>query len=136
MNFLRRSFSLTISEIQNSLRGGSISFFIGLMLANAVAYGYPMFMARMMAPADYWGLVTLSSISYVLAVVARTFQAWIIKAVCTKPPASAGQVHAAFTAAMRTVIPLGTAVLLGHWFASGWVADFLRLEAHIPVIVL
>lgn len=106
------------------------------MLANVFAYGFHMLLARVMSPSDYGVLVTLTSISYVLGVLARTFQAWVINAVCTAPASSPGAVAAIFGGAIRTVIPLGGLVLLGHWFASRWVANFLHLESETPVIVL
>ncbi len=113
MNLLLRSFTLVHREFQNSLHGGSISLFTGMIVANVFAYGYHMLLARIMSPADYGVLVTLTSISYVLAVLARTFQAWIIKAVCTCSDRSGGAVRAVFVLAMRTVIPLGAVMFLG-----------------------
>lgn len=136
MDFQLRSHAQTLRGIQNSLRGGSAFLFGGLMLGNAVAYAYHMLMARVMSPADYGILVTLTSISYVLAVLMRTFQAWVIKTVSATQDASADQVRAVFMVAMRTLVPLGGAAFVGHWLASRWVADFLHLGTAIPVIVL
>jgi len=136
MDFQLRSRAQTLRGIQNSLRGGSVLLFGGLMLGNAVAYAYHMLMARMMSPADYGILVTLTSISYVLTVLMRTFQAWAIKAVSATQDASAGQVRAVFIVAMRMLVPLGGAAFAGHWLASHWVADFLHLGTATPVIVL
>ena len=136
MNLLLRSLTLVHREFQNSLRGGSVSLFAGMMVANVFAYGYHMLLARIMSPADYGVLVTLTSISYVLAVLARTFQAWIIKAVCTCSDRSGGGVHAVFGLAMRTVMPLGAVIFLAHWLASRWIADFFHLQSQIPVILL
>jgi O-antigen/teichoic acid export membrane protein len=106
------------------------------MSANGLAYGYHMFMARMLAPGDYGALVTLSSISYVLAVFARTLQAWIIKAVSDGLNGSAGRVRAVFRSAMRSVLLLGSLLFLAHCLGSGWLADFLHLGTRTPVIVL
>jgi len=106
------------------------------MLGNAVAYAYHMIMARMMTPADYGVLVTLTSVSYVLAVLMRTFQAWVIKAVTATQSTRAGHLRTVFVVAMRTLVPLGVIVLVGHWLVGGWVADFLHLDTTTPVILL
>ena len=136
MNLLLRSLALIHREFRNSLRAGTISLFLGIMSANAIAYAYHSFMARMMSPGDYGALVTLTSISYVLAVLARTLQAWIIKTVCAQPNAGSGHIGAVFSVAIRTVLPVGSMMLVGHWIARGWIAEFLRLEASVPVMVL
>jgi O-antigen/teichoic acid export membrane protein len=127
---------LGFRAVQASLVSKPAVMFGGLMLANAIAYLYHMAMARLLAPADYGVLVTLLSLSYVLAVLMRSFQAWVIKAVAATSGASDGQPGAVFMIAMRTLVPLGAAALVGHWLASGWVATFLHLDTPTPVIVL
>jgi len=124
------------TAVWRSLRGKSGFLFAGLMLSNAVAYAYQMVMSRMLSPADYGVLVTLTSISYVLAVLMRTVQAWVIKAVAATGDAGGRRARAAFRVAMRTLVPLGMAALALHWLASGWVADFLQMDAATPVVVL
>lgn len=136
MNVLLRSLHFTLTEIQNSFRGGSVSLFMGIMSANVIAYGYHTVIARSLPPADYGALVTLTSISYALAVLGRTLQAWVIKATCNTESASSGHLRLIFGAALRVVILLGSLTLLVHWLASPWVADFLRLQSTIPVFVL
>lgn len=136
MNLLLRSINLVHKELRSSLQGGSMSLFTGMMVANVFAYGYHMLLARVMSPGDYGALVTLTSIAYVLGVLARTFQAWIIKAICTDPDHRRGRIHAVFGLAMRTVMPLGAIICLGHWLASPWIATFFHLKSHIPVVIL
>ncbi len=136
MDFQLRSHAPSFSNIQSNLRGGAAILFGGTMLGNAVAYAYHMIMARMMTPADYGVLVTLTSISYVLAVLMRTFQAWVIKAVTVTQGTRAGHVRTVFIVAMRTLVPLGVIVLVGHWLVGQWVADFLHLGTTTPVILL
>jgi O-antigen/teichoic acid export membrane protein len=110
--------------------------FAGLMLGNAIAYVYHMLMARMLLPADYGVLVTLLSISYVLAVLMRTFQAWVIKAVAVPGGSNASLIQAVFIGALRTLVPLGLLAFVAHWLVSGLVSDFLHLGSATPVIVL
>jgi O-antigen/teichoic acid export membrane protein len=131
-----RSRAQILDVIQNSVRGGSAFLFGTIMLGNAVAYAYQMLLARMMSPADYGSLVTLTSISYVLAIFVLTVEAWMVKAVSATRDAGACQIRAVFAGTMRTLVPLGGVVLAGHWLASGWVADFLHLGATTPVIAL
>jgi len=106
------------------------------MLGNVIAYVYQMLMARELSPVEYGTLITLSSVSYVLAVVTRTAQVWVIRAVATTEAASAGRPRAAFIAAMRVLVPVAGAILLIHWLSSGGVASFLHLRSAVPVIVL
>ena len=125
-----------LREIVSSLGGGSTILFGGLMLANAIAYVYHMLLARMMSPADYGTVVTLTSVTYVLAVFVRTLQAWVIRAVSAMGDAGAGRLRALFVIGMRRLAPLGVVALAGHWLFSHWVADFLHLQSATPVVVL
>lgn len=141
MDFQLRSRAFTsrgfiFRGMRNSFHSESAFLFGGLMLANAVAYAYQMLLARIMSPADYGILVTLASISYVLAVLMRTFQAWVIKATTATRDPGLGQVRAIFSVAMRRLVPLGGVAFGVSWLASNWVADFLHLETATPVIVL
>src|SRR4051812_6674660 len=102
-----RSLPIPFKSFQSSLLGGSAALFGGLMLGNLVAYLYQMLMARMMSPAEYGVLVTLTSISYVLTILMRTFQAWVIKAIAATQIAGTSQIRPIFTGAMRTLVPLG-----------------------------
>ena len=131
-----RRLARILKTVPDILRSGSASLFAGLMLGNAVAYAYQMLMARMMLPADYGSLVTLTSIWYVLAVVVLTVEARLIKAASTARDAGHGQIHAVFSVAMRTLVSLGGIVFAVHWIASKWVARFFHLGATTPVILL
>lgn len=127
---------LSLRNVGKRMFSGSVLLFGGLMLGNAIAYLYHVIIARMLPPTEYGALVTLLSISYVLAVLMRTFQAWVIKAVTEADQARGRQLPAVFTAALRTFVPLGVAAFLAHWLTSGWVAQFLHLESATPLIVL
>jgi O-antigen/teichoic acid export membrane protein len=116
-----------------SLRAGSINLFGALMLANGVGYLYQMLMARMMTPSDYGVLVTLTSISYVLTVLMRTVQAWVIEAVASR---RSGTVQLVFWVALRAMVPLGVLAFAAIWLASGAAADFLQISNSTPLIVL
>lgn len=122
------------SRLRASLFSGSVALFGGLMVSNIIAYLYQMLMARMLSPAEYGVLVTLTSVSYVLLVVMRTFQAWVIKAVASD--AEAGHARGVFLAALASFAPIGLVLLLLHWLAGSWVADFLHLGTTTPVIAL
>jgi len=126
----------TLSMLVNTLLGESSFLFLGLMLGNGFAYLYQMLMARMMSAAEYGGLVTLTSISYVIAVLMRTFQAWTIKTVSEAQNSTRTPVRFVFTLAMRTLAPLAVAALLLHWLVSPWVARFLQLDSATPIVVL
>jgi O-antigen/teichoic acid export membrane protein len=124
----------SLKWFQEAFLSGSAFLFWGLMLGNAIAYVYQMLMARMMSPEQYGVLVTLTSISYVLSVLMRTFQAWIIKAVASR--SDPGRARAVFAAMLVPLASLGSLAFLGHWLFASAVADFLHLDATLPVIVL
>src|SRR5262249_28204267 len=44
--------------------------------------------------------------------------------------------RAVLSASMRVLLPLATVAFALLWVSSGWVANFLRLEARTPVVVL
>lgn len=133
---LRQDRPTTVRQVWARLATGSAVLFTGQMLANGLAYCYLMLVARIMTPSDYGILVTLTSTSFVLAVLMRTIQAWVVKAVAILPGVDSGDIRALFTAAARILIPVGTVVLILHWLASGWVADFLHLGSTAPVVIL
>lgn len=108
----------------------------GFMGANALAQGYQMVMARMLTPAEYGILVTLTTISYVLVVVMRTFEAWVIDAVAGMGGVRASPPGQVFLTALRTVVALGAAILVVLWVSSGWIVRFLHLTSATPVFVL
>lgn len=127
---------LPLAWAWRGLTSGSVVLFGALMFGNGVAYIYLMLVARVMSPGEYGALVTLTSTSYVLAVVMRTIQAWVVKAVSSAPGGGARRVPGLFLTALRALVPVATVVLAGYWLASGWVADFLHLDSAVPVIVL
>jgi O-antigen/teichoic acid export membrane protein len=116
-----------------SLRTGSINLFGALMIGNGIGYLYQMLMARMMTPADYGVLVTLTSISYVLTVLMRTVQAWVIEAVASR---RSGTLQLVFWVALRAMLPLGILAFGIIWLASGTAADFLQISNSTPLVVL
>jgi glycosyltransferase involved in cell wall biosynthesis/O-antigen/teichoic acid export membrane protein len=131
-----RSGSQIFQSVQTNLFGKSVILFGGLMVGNVAAYVYHMLTARMMTPADYGALVTLTSISMVLNVLMRTFQAWVIKAIPSAQGTTARHVRTLFGVAMRTLVPWGCIAFALHWVVSQWVADFLHLGSATPVIML
>jgi O-antigen/teichoic acid export membrane protein len=122
--------------LQHTAQSGSVVMFGGLMLGNAIAYVYHMLMARLMSPAEYGALVTLTALSYVLTVLMRTVQAWIIRVVAGQRQAGASNVRAVFMAALRALTPLGGLALLAHWLVRDIVADFLHLRSGAPIVAL
>lgn len=123
-------------RFETNLVGDSALLFGALMIANVVGYGYQMLMARMLTPADYGSLVTLTSISYVLAVLMRTFQAWVIEAVASGRNRGTNNVRIIFLVTMRTLVPLGIVAFVLHWLVSGVGADFLNIDSPVPLILL
>ena len=123
-------------NIAHRARGESAFLFEALMLANVVAYAYHVLMARMLSPADYGTVVTLTSISYVLDVVVRTVQAGLTKTVAAAKEKSGERARHAFTLAMRTVVALAGVTLVSAFLAGRWAAGFLHLDAATPVILL
>lgn len=121
---------------RRSLRGGSAFLFGGLLLSNAIAYVYLMVLARLMSPEDYGTLVTLASFSYVLTVVMRTIQAWVIKAITANRDAYVEHLRSVFVVSMRILVPLGVIFMVGDWFLSPWLADFIHLGTVTPVTIL
>lgn len=136
MNIQLQSHIHIMKRIRNSLRSDSLFLFGALMLTNMVAHFYQMLLARMMSPADYGILVTLLSLSYVLIIFMRSFQARIIKAISESRDANPGEMRALFFATLRTLALLGAAVFIAHWLACRWVADFLHIGTTTPVIML
>lgn len=122
--------------LQQTAQSGSVVMFGGLMLGNAIAYVYHMLMARLMSPAEYGVLVTLTALSYVLTVMMRTVQAWVIRAVAGHRQAGVHNVRAVFLFALRVLLPLGGLALIGHWLLRNIVADFLHLSSGAPIVVL
>jgi O-antigen/teichoic acid export membrane protein len=106
------------------------------MSANAVAYLYHIFMARLMLPADYGVLVTLTSVLYVLDVSMRTVQLGVIRAITTARDAPPERVRPVVMVAMRTLVPLACAVFLILSVAGTRAAGFLHLGTATPVILL
>ncbi|MEO8285668.1 MAG: oligosaccharide flippase family protein [Chloroflexota bacterium] len=129
-----RAITSTLKWGWESLRGGSAGLFTALMIANVIGYVYQMLMARMMTPEDYGVLITLTSISYVLTVLMRSFQMWIIEAVGKRRDAT--NVRMVFLAATRTLVPLGLLAFALHWVFSGEGADFLQMRSSTPLIML
>ncbi len=123
-------------RIETNFRGASALLFASLMVANVIGYGYQMLMARMMTPGEYGALVTLTSISYVLAVLMRTFQAWVIEAVASARNRRVNNLSTVFMVATRTLVPLGVAAFAVHWLASGLGADFFHLNSSTPFLIL
>jgi O-antigen/teichoic acid export membrane protein len=128
--------AVTLRRLRTKLSGGSSILFAALMVGNGLAYVFLMLAARIMTPADYGVLVTLTSISFVLAVFMRTIQAWVVKAVAARPEAGATHIRNLWSNASRVLVPVAFSIFAIHWVASGWVASFLHLESAVPVIVL
>lgn len=106
------------------------------MAGNVVAYGYQMAMSRMLTPAEYGVVTTLTAVSYVLAVLMRTFQAWVIKATNDTIDGVRPQPRAIFTAAARTLVPLGIGVFALVVLTAGWTGQFLQLDDLTPITML
>jgi O-antigen/teichoic acid export membrane protein len=123
-------------DIQNRLFSDSAFLFAALMAGNGIAYLYQMVLARIMMPSEYGILVTLTSLSYVLAVFNRTFQARIIKAVNEIKDLKSEGLGLLFFSILRTLVPLGATVFVIHIMFARWVADFLRIGSMIPIIML
>jgi O-antigen/teichoic acid export membrane protein len=136
MDLRLRSDNPSRPAIRASLRSGSVFLSGSLMLSNAVAQAYQMLLSRMLSPADYGSLVTLTAIMYVLIVLVRPFQAWVLKAVAEARKAGVGAQGTAFRAALGTLLPLGIAAFAAHWLARGWIAGFLHLQSPALVVAL
>lgn len=106
---------------------------LGLMAANVIAYGYQLGMSRLLLPGDYGIVITLTAIAYVLVVIVRTFQAWVIKAIAD---GGTGLARATSAAALRVLLPLGGAIFVALWAGSRWIADFLQLTDALPIVML
>ncbi|HEX5418326.1 MAG TPA: oligosaccharide flippase family protein [Chloroflexota bacterium] len=118
------------------LSSGSAVLFAALMAANGLAYLYLMLVARLLTPAEYGILVTLTSASFVLSVLMRTIQAWVVKATALLPGLGTGDVRRIFTLTSRILVPAGIVILGLHWLASGWAANFLHIGSGAPIIIL
>ncbi len=125
-----------LGRLTGKLMSESGLLFAGQMLGNAGAYLYHIIMARIMTPADYGTLLTLTSISYVLAVLVRTSQAWVIKAVAGPQGKQTEHVRNVLTLMLRLVLILGGAIAILFWLTGYWVADFLHLDSTTPVVAL
>ena len=136
MHFKFRQVMLAFEGFWHSLRGGSAFLFGGMLLSNAIAYVYLMVLARLMSPEDYGSLVTLTSVSFLLTVVMRTIQAWVIKAITANRDAYAEYLRSVFVVSMRILVLLGVISMVGSWFLSSWLADFIHLRTVTPVIML
>ncbi len=123
-------------RVQRLLYGGSTVFFGGFMLANVVSYGYQMLVSRMLSPAEYGVIITLTSIFDVLAVLLRAAQSWVVEAVATPEGHSPRHPGAVFGIAMRTLAPIGGIIFAASWLGSAWIAGFLHLGTPTPVILL
>jgi O-antigen/teichoic acid export membrane protein len=136
MNFILQSFNRNLKGFKSSIRGGSAFLFGGLLLSNAIAFGYLMVLARLMSPEEYGTLVTLTSISYVLTIVMRTIQAWVIKTISANRKYLSGQLQSVFIIGMRALIPVGVILVVGNWLLGSWFASFIHLRNVTPVIML
>lgn len=124
------------TEIGKTLRGGSAFLFGTLMLANIVAFAYHMLMARVLLPADYGVVVTLTSVSYLLDVLMRTIQVAVTKAVAMTREARDEHARAVLLVAMRSLVPVASVAFVGLWLTSQWIADFFHVGTPTPVILL
>ena len=115
---------------------GPTFLFGGFMIAGAVAQLYLMLMSRLLPTTEYGTVVALTSLSYFLAVLARTIQGWVIKAVADARGAGFGEIYSLYELAMRVILPIGGVVLAADWLGRDWIAGFLHLDSTAPVIAL
>lgn len=130
------SYIPTGAVIRERLLDGSTFLLGGFMIASAVAQLYMMLMSRLLPTVDYGTLVALTSLSYFLAVLARTIQVWVIKVVAETKDAGSGQLYLIFDLVIRVLLPIGGTVLAVDWIARDWIAAFLHLDSVTPVVVL
>lgn len=128
--------SAILPWIKSKVFTKSSSFLAALMLANVVAYLYYVLLARMMAPAEYGVVVTLTSASYLLDVVMRSIQSTLTKTMGSMGPGATRQTRAVFLTAMKTLLPMACLVIVAVGIASGWATEFLNLENNTPIILL
>jgi O-antigen/teichoic acid export membrane protein len=124
------------AKIRSVLLTRASFLFAALMLANVIAYLYHMLAARMMTPADYGVMVTLTSISYLLDVMVRTVQAAVTKTVASVAGDAPDRVHDIFDRALRVLLPIAALAFVSISAGSGHVAKYLHLSSPIPVVLL
>lgn len=115
---------------------GSSILFASLMMANVIAYLYHILMAKMMAPADYGIMVTLTSISYLLDVIMRTVQASVTKTIASMGEDNYRNVSNILIVSLRILLPLACVIFILIWISSGYISKYLNLGTAIPVILL
>jgi O-antigen/teichoic acid export membrane protein len=123
-------------RIKNLVFTRSSSLFVALMIGNVIAYFYQMAMARLMIPAEYGVVVTLTSVSYLLDVVSRTIQTSVTKTTASLNEVNSKRSRPIFIATLRTTVPIAILIIAGIWISSGWLAKFLKIDSNLPIILL
>ena len=126
----------TAATLRDRLLDGPTFLFGSFMIAGAVAQLYLMLMSRMLPTSEYGTLVALTSLSYFVAVLARTIQGWVIKVVAAVKSGDSGHVYSVFHLVMDVLLPLGGTALAVTWLGRGMIVDFLHLGSITPVIIL
>ncbi|MER3403840.1 MAG: hypothetical protein C4289_00565 [Chloroflexota bacterium] len=116
-------------------------FFGALMLGNVIFYVQYVFIERLLPPAKYGVLVTLTSISDVLTVLMRRIQAWVIKGLgllrqIQTTTMTAGGRSALCCGRQYARVLLGALSCAVLWLPSGWIAGLIHLKNSMPVVLL
>ncbi len=123
-------------RIRNLILTRSSYLFIALMIGNVIAYFYQMAMARLMIPAEYGVVVTLTSVSYLLDVISRTIQTSVTKSTSSLNEVNSRKSRAIFFDTLRTTVPIALLIVAGIWISSGWLAKFLQIDSNLLIILL
>jgi len=123
--------------VKNDLVSGSAFLFAGTMVANAGNYFYHLLMGRMLGPADYGVLVSLISLTYLLAIPNSTLTLVVTKYVSSflgkGDRAAVSSFHSWLSRRVTRLIFAAALLLL---FISPGISRFLHLDSPFLVFLV
>ena len=122
---------------ENGLFKDTIIMMIAMTLANFFNYLYQLIMGRLLTPQEYGELFSLLSLFYIFSVFSNTVNASITKFVTAySTRREYGKIKAILIKGTKVLGGLGLSIYLVIIVISPLLSKFLRIEAHVPLLVL
>lgn len=127
----------SLPSFKDNLLRGSIILFVGTMVGNICNYLFQFFMSRHLSIADFGAMNSLLSLMVITAVPAISILLVSTKHISNfKANEEHEKIRLFRKKVFKKLISYGTAIVVLMLLASPWVADFLKINSCIPVIIV